>query len=59
LPVSKIVLQDVEKGLDQWFSKFFSHSPLTNPNIVNSSFKKVTKTIAKISHYLDIIPGVF
>jgi len=36
--------------LNQWFSKFFSYSPLTNPNAVSSSPTKYI--IAKISHYL-------
>ena len=36
----------------QWFSKFFSHSSLTNPNSVNSSQQRSQMITAKVSHYL-------
>ena len=34
-------------GPDQWFSKFFSHSSLTNTNSVNSSPTKITNDNCK------------
>jgi len=35
---------DISEHLAQWFSKFFfSYSPLTNPNTINSSPTKITK----------------
>jgi len=37
----------VIEQLAQWFSKFFSNSPLTNPNTVNSSRKKITNDTRK------------
>ena len=33
--------------LKQWFSKFFSYSPLKNPNTINSSSKKITNDTSK------------
>jgi len=47
LPVSKIVLQGAEKRFTAVVLKVFFTSPLTNPNIVNSSFTKVTKKLQK------------
>ena len=40
--------------LGQWCSKFFSYSPLTNPNTVGSSPTEITEKIfANISHYCE------
>ena len=38
--------------LVQWFSKFFSHSSLTNPTLSIPPQQKSQMIIAKISHYL-------
>jgi len=35
------VSRDRVKWLTQWFSNFFSHSSLTNPDTVNSSPAKI------------------
>jgi len=43
---AKWFYKTLKKGLDQCFSKFFSHFFLTNTNIVNS-FTNVTKNICK------------
>jgi len=47
LPVSEMVLQDPEKRVRPVVLKILFTFPLTNPNIVNSSFTKVTKNNCK------------
>jgi len=47
LPVSEMVLQDPEKRVRPVVLKILVTFPLTNPNIVNSSFTKVTKNSCK------------
>jgi len=59
LPVSEMVLQDAKKVWDQWFSKFFHIPPLQTQTLSTLPLQKSQKTIAKISHYLDMVPGVF
>jgi len=51
---AKWFYKTLKKGLDQWFSKFFLTETLSIPLL-----QKSQKTIAKISHYLDMVPGVF
>jgi len=49
-----MVLQDVEKRVRPVVLKVFLTQTLSIPPLQESP-----KTIAKISHYLDMVPGVF
>jgi len=53
LPVSEMVLQDAEKRVGPIVLKVFLTETLSIPPL-----QKSQKTIAKISHYLDMVPGV-